>query len=55
MPDVSKLEKYLKELADGTKDALQKRLISSYQGVNPKRSMEEELGKILTEVMNREN
>jgi hypothetical protein len=55
MEEFSNLEKYLKELSDGTQDPIHKRLIAAYQGDDPKQSIEAELGKILTEVMNRED
>jgi hypothetical protein len=55
MTDLSKLEKYSKELAELTEDPIHKRLITAYTGDNPKASMEAELSRILDEVMKHED
>lgn len=55
MSDLSKVEKYLKELAELTEDPVHKRLIAAYKGDSPKASMEAELSQILDEVMKRED
>ena len=55
MTELSKIEKYLKELIELTEDPVHKRLIASYKGDNPKQSIEAELGLILEEVIGRED
>lgn len=55
MPEISRLQQYLKELAKLTTDPIHKRLISAFMGDNPKESMEAELGKILSEVVKHED
>jgi len=55
MSDLSKVEKYLKELAELAEDPVHKRLINSYKGDCPKASMEAELNRILDEVIKRED
>ena len=55
MTELSNFEKYLKELDDLTEDPIHKRLINAYKENNPMESMEAELGRILAEVMNRED
>jgi len=48
-------EEYLDELLAELSDPVHKRLIQAYRGNNPVQSMESELGKILMEVLNRED
>jgi len=48
-------EKYLNELLVELSDPFHKRLIEAYQGDTPVQSMESQLGKILTEVLHRED
>lgn len=55
MAEVSKIETYLKELADETEDPIHKRLIAAYKRDNPKEHIEAELGSILSEVISRED
>ncbi len=55
MPEPSRLEQYMKELDALTTDPIHKRLIAAYTGDNPKESMELELGKLLSQVVNRED
>jgi len=51
----SSLEEYINELLAELPDPVYKRLIQAYRGNDPVQSMESELGKILMEVLNREN
>jgi len=51
----SSREEYLDELLVEPSDPVHKRLIQAYRGNNPIQSMESELGKILMEVLNRED
>ena len=51
----SNLQKYLKELTDRLSDSVHKRLIEAYKGSDPRESMENELGRILLEVLQRED
>ena len=46
---------YLDELLSQLSDPVHKRLIQAYRGIDPVQSMESELGKILTEVLQRED
>ncbi|MGR3309849.1 MAG: hypothetical protein ACUZ77_03655 [Candidatus Brocadiales bacterium] len=55
MDNISRLQQYLKELAELTTEPIHKRLISAYMGNNPKESMEVELVRILSEVMKHED
>jgi hypothetical protein len=48
-------EGYLDELLAQLSDSVHKRLIQAYRGNHPVQSMESELGKILTEVLHRED
>jgi hypothetical protein len=48
-------EEYLDELLAELSDPVHKRLIQAYRGNDPVQSMESELGKILMEVLNRED
>jgi hypothetical protein len=49
------IQKYVQDLANKSTDNIHKRLINSYQGDNAKQSLEMELGRILEEVINRED
>ena len=51
----SSREEYLDELLAELSEPVHKRLIQAYRGNNPVQSMESELGKILMEVLNRED
>jgi len=51
----SSREEYLDELLAELSDPVHKRLIQAYRGNDPVQSMESELGKILMEVLNRED
>jgi len=55
MPELSRLEQYLKDLDALTTDPIHKLLIAAYTGDNPKESMEQELGRLLSQVVNRED
>ncbi|MDP2720020.1 MAG: hypothetical protein Q8P44_09415 [Dehalococcoidia bacterium] len=55
MSDTSRLEQYLRELAELTKDPIHKQLIAAYTGDNPTKSMEIELGRILNMVVKHED
>jgi len=55
MAEVVKIEKYLKELCDSLENPQHKRLINAYKGNIPKESMEQELGRILAEVVKSED
>ncbi len=55
MSDTSRLEKYLEELSELTEDPVHKQLIAAYTGDNPKKSMEMELGLILSELVKHED
>lgn len=55
MPEISRLEQYLKDLDALTKDPIHKLLIAAYNGDNPKKSMEQELGRLLIQVVKRED
>ena len=55
MPENSRLQQYLNELSELTKDTVHKRLIAAYMGEHPKESAEMELGKILSEVIKHED
>jgi hypothetical protein len=48
-------EEYVEELLAELSEPVHKRLIQAYLGNNPVQSMESELGKILMEVLNRED
>ena len=48
-------QEYLEELTESLSDSFHKRIIKAYAGENPVESMESELTKILTEVLNRES
>ena len=48
-------EEYLTQLLEVLSDPIHKRIIKAYAGDNPVESMESELTKILTEVLNRES
>ena len=48
-------QKYLIELLAELSDPVHKRLIQAYRGDDPVKSMEYELGKILTEVLHHED
>jgi len=48
-------EEFLDELLTKLSNPVHKRLIQAYQCNDPVQSMESELGKILMEVLNREN
>lgn len=48
-------EEYLDELLTELSDPVHKRLLQAHQGDDPVHSMESELGKILLEVLNRED
>ena len=51
----SSCEQYLDALLAELSDPVHKRLIQAYQGNDPVQSMESELGKILMEVLHRED
>lgn len=51
----SRREEFLKELQKELSDPLHRRLIQVYLGDDPVRSMESELGRILLEVLHRED
>jgi len=51
----SSREEYLDELLAELSSPVHKRLIQAYRGDDPVQSMESELGKILMEVLRREN
>jgi len=51
----SPYKKYLDELLAELPNPVHKRLIQAYQGNDPVQSMESELGKILMEVLHRED
>ena len=51
----SQREEYLTQLLEVLSDPIHKRIIKAYAGENPVESMESELTKILTEVLNRES
>jgi len=51
----SSREEYLDELLAELSEPVHKRLIQAYRGNDPVQSMESELGKILMEVLNRED
>jgi hypothetical protein len=55
MTELSKIERYLAELNEITENPIHKCLIASYKGDDPKQSMETELGKLLEEVIKRED
>jgi hypothetical protein len=55
MSDNAKLQQYINELSAQTNDPIHIRLISAYIGANPKESIEEELGKILIEIIENED
>lgn len=55
IPEKSSREKYLSELLTKLADPIHKRLIEAYQGDDPVQSMETELGKILMEILRRED
>lgn len=55
MAEMSRRDRYVKELGEQTEDPILKRLIAAYRGDNPKESMEAELGEILNEVMSHED
>jgi len=48
-------EKYIEELLAMLSDPIHKRLIQAYQGSDPVKSMESELGEILMEALHRED
>ena len=50
-----KIEKYFNEVLEKISDLKHKRIISAYKGDNPVQSMEAELGKIVMEIVNRED
>ncbi len=51
----SRQAQFLSELLKELDDPICQRLIRAYDGTNPAQSMEEELGRILLEVVNRED
>jgi hypothetical protein len=51
----SRRDEFLLELLEEISDPIHKRLIKAYQGADPVRSMETELGEILLEVVRRED
>lgn len=51
----SSREEYVDELLAELSDPVHKRLIQAYRGNDPVQSMESELGKILMEVLHRED
>ena len=51
----SSREEYLDELLAELSDPIHKQLIQAYRGNDPVQSMESELGKILMEVLKRED
>jgi hypothetical protein len=51
----SSLQKRLNELEEKVTNPVHKRLIQAYKGNDPRKSMEDELGKILIEVLRRED
>lgn len=55
IPEESSREKYLSDLLTKLSDPIHKRLIEAYQGDDPVQSMETELGKILMEILRRED
>jgi hypothetical protein len=55
LPADCRSEEFLSELLDELSDPVHKRLIEAYQGGDPVHSMEAELGKILLEVLRRED
>ena len=60
MADEAKLEKspygkYLAEVLHHLTDPLHKRIIKAYEPANPVQSMESELGKIIMEILDRED
>lgn len=54
-PQDSPCKEYVDELLAELSDPVHKRLIQAYRGDDPIRSMESELGKILTEVLSGED
>jgi len=48
-------EKYIEEFLAALSDPIHKRLIQAYQGSDPVKSMESELGKILLEALHCED
>jgi hypothetical protein len=55
IPHESRFEEYKAELLKKVSDPVHKRLIGAYQLKNPVGSMEDELGKILLEVLHNED
>ena len=51
----SRFKEYQAELLEKVSDSVHKRLIEAYQLKNPVESMEDELGKILLEVLHNED
>ena len=51
----SRFKEYQAELLEKVSDSVHKRLIEAYQLKNPVESMDEELGKILLEVLHNED
>ena len=54
-PLSSRRAQFLSELLKEVDDPICQRLIKAYEGADPLQSMEDELGKILLEVINRED
>ncbi len=52
---LEKIEEYKKELLEIVSDPILKRIINTYSFPNPVERMEDELDKILLEVLNEEN
>jgi len=55
MTEPSRLELYLDELKTLTTDPIHKILLAAYTGDQPKESVERELNRLLTEVLQRED
>jgi hypothetical protein len=51
----SLLNKFLKEVKEKLQNPIHKRIIEAYKEDDPLHSMEEELGKIIMEILQREN
>ena len=54
-PKDPRIETYLGEVLEKIQDQKHKRILQAYKGDNPVHSMEMELGKIVMEIVNRED
>ena len=54
-PKDPKIENYLYEILERISNQEHRRIIQAYRGDNPVQSMETELGKIVMEIVNRED